>query len=260
MINQLLQFGLFKRPKSDHGKINRCTTIDVTPIDLQLFQNNLLFLADNGIYDEKQSLLYSQNNSYAMFANENYLYLAHDNNIDILSNWNIIKTILLPKGLIIYDFIVVHNNVYITIDYQVSDLLGFYFQSKSFSLLKCDFEGNCEFVYEISGVHLSGIEWFNDKIYIADTFSKTLNVYDMNYNQLQTFQLEDGPKRIIRIVDKLYFTAIPKLLELLTLPKFTSLYQYDDIEELQKLVTFENFYYVGVHYKEEIIMGNRICF
>ncbi|CAD8136294.1 unnamed protein product [Paramecium pentaurelia] len=260
MINQLFLFGLFKKPKSDHGKIIRCSIINITPIDIQLFQDNLLFLSDNGIYDEKQSLLYSQNNSQAIFASENHIYIAHDNIIDILSSWNIVKTIQLPKGLIIYDFIVVHDEIYITLDYQISDLLGFYFQTKSFSLLKCDFEGNCEFQYEISGVHLSGIELLNDKIYIADTFQKTLNVYDLNYNQLQTIQLEDGPKRLIKIVDKLYFTAIPKLIELLTLPKFTSLYQYDDLEGLQKLVTFENFYYVGVQYKQEIIMGNHKCF
>ncbi|CAD8052554.1 unnamed protein product [Paramecium sonneborni] len=259
MINQLLQFGLFKKPKIDHGDINRCQILNITPIDIQFFQENMLLLTDDGIFDEKETLLYSQNNSYALFADEDQIYIAHDNQIDFLNQWKIIKTIPLPTGLIIYDFIVIQNEIFITLDYQISDLLGFYFQSKSFSLLKCDFQGNCEFQYEVNGVHLSGIEYLNNQIYISDTFQKTLNIHDRNFTLLQTLHLEDGPKRLVKVLDKLYFTAIPKLIELLTLPKFTSLYELDLITGLQKLVTFENFYYVGAQYKQGIVLGNHLC-
>ena len=70
--------------------------------------------------------------------------------------------------------------------------------------------------------------------------------------------MEDGPRRLVKYNGKLFITAIPKLLELLTLPKFTSLLVWEK-NELNKIALFENFYYAGVMTKDKLIIGNQIC-
>lgn len=71
--------------------------------------------------------------------------------------------------------------------------MGFYLKTDSFSLLECDFKGDCEFIYDISGIHLSGIEYLDNNIIVCDTFKKELRIYDENKQLKFYIELEDGP-------------------------------------------------------------------
>lgn len=42
--------------------------MDLTPIDIQQFKNDIYFLTFEGIYDNKQTLIYEQKNSIALFS------------------------------------------------------------------------------------------------------------------------------------------------------------------------------------------------
>ena len=60
--------------------------------------------------------------------------------------------------------------------------------------------------------------------------------------------MDDGPRRITKYDGTLFITAIPKLLELLTLPKFTSLLKFEN-NKINNILLIENFYYVGLKTK-----------
>ncbi|KAM3131669.1 hypothetical protein pb186bvf_016200 [Paramecium bursaria] len=258
-VSQLLKYDLFLKPQL--SKISCIQWTDRFILDLVIYENKVIFLDDDGLFDQHNQNLYTNSNCASIDVYHDQFYVICNGKIIILDKqFQEIKFITLPENIQPNDIVVFNEKILITQKLEFKDIIYGMLGFQSKYVLQCQFDGFCEFNYSIQGVSLDSFQRFNTLLYISDTFDKSLKIYDKQLDLINKIRLSQGPQRFYTYDSFFYITTIPKLIEIFNRKHYGSM--IIDLNERDYEIQSEIFNFQFQTYaqgEKQIFMGNMIC-